>query len=149
MKTLLYVFVGFLALTTKSVFAYNGKIITLPDSRVAVVASGDLEGASVGSYSLAIYTNSDLIDFVVGAIFPRDGSIFMDNGEPRVEFADMNGDGKEEIVITKLTAGSGAYLEVDILSIEDKSIKLLARETGEDKTAILKILEKKLKNKDH
>lgn len=144
MKKLLYVLIGFLALAAGSVSAHNGKMITLPDSRVAVIANGDLESASIGSYSIAIYTDNNLFDFVAGAIFSRDGSIFMDNGEPRIEFIDMDGDGKEDLVITKLTAGSGTYLEVDVVSITDNSIKLLARETGEDKAIIFKKLAKKL-----
>lgn len=148
MNKLLCVVAGFLLLVTGSAFAESGRVILLPDSRAAVIANGDLEGASIGSYSLAIYTESDLIDFVTGAIFARDGSIFMDNGMPRIEFADMNGDGKKELIVTMLTAGSGSYLEVDVLSIGENDITLLAKEKGDNKAVILETLKKNLTNKD-
>ncbi|MDC9595597.1 PliI family lysozyme inhibitor of I-type lysozyme [Xenorhabdus anantnagensis] len=107
--------------------AREGKLINLPDKRFAVLSTGDLESASIGSYSIAIFKDKDLTDFVTGAVFKRDGSVLEDNGNPRITFADINGDGSKELIVSKLTAGSGNYLEVDALKITPKNIKLLTR----------------------
>jgi hypothetical protein len=121
--------------------ARDGVAITLPDKRVAVVSEGDLEPASIGSYSIAVFKDRDLVDFVAGAVFSRDGSLFQDNGQPRVEFADITGDGTKDLILSKLTAGSGNHLEVDALRIGSHSVKLLARvqtDTKHDVAAALR-----------
>ncbi|WP_443255987.1 PliI family lysozyme inhibitor of I-type lysozyme [Xenorhabdus sp. IM139775] len=107
--------------------ARDGKLIKLPDKRFAVLSIGDLESASIGSYSIAIFKDKDLTDFETGAVFERDGSVFEDNGNPRVTFADIDGDASKELIVSKLTAGSGNYLEVDALKITQKNVKLLTR----------------------
>ncbi|CDG21086.1 conserved exported protein of unknown function [Xenorhabdus poinarii G6] len=107
--------------------AREGKLINLPDKRFAVLSTGDLESASIGSYSIAIFKDKELIDFVTGAIFERDGSVFEDNGHPRINFADIDGDGVKELIVSKLTAGSGRYLEVDALKVSEKNVRLLTR----------------------
>ncbi|TCM65070.1 PliI/PliC-like inhibitor of I-type lysozyme [Acinetobacter calcoaceticus] len=126
------------------VHAAEGQKFTLPDNRTAVISQGDLESASIGSYSIAIYKDAELMDLVAGAVFARDGSVFMDNGQPRIEFQDLNGDGNKELIVSKLTAGSGHYLEVDVLSLEGEQVKLIAQENGEKPAEILKKLKKKL-----
>ncbi|WP_228005672.1 PliI family lysozyme inhibitor of I-type lysozyme [Xenorhabdus sp. BG5] len=107
--------------------AREGKLIKLPDKRFAILSEGDLENASIGSYSIAIFKDKDLIDFETGGVFERDGSVFEDNGTPRIKFADIDGDGAKELIVSKLTAGSGNYLEVDALKITKKNVKLLTR----------------------
>lgn len=102
--------------------AKNGVAIPLPDKRVAVLSEGDLESASVGTYSVAIFKNDTFLDFIAGGVFSRDGSIFQDNGKPRVEFTDINGDGNKELIVSQLTAGSGNYLRVDAFSLGPDSI---------------------------
>ncbi|WP_245759006.1 PliI family lysozyme inhibitor of I-type lysozyme [Xenorhabdus koppenhoeferi] len=109
------------------VIAKNGTLIHLPDTRFAVLSVGDLENASAGSYSIAVFRDKELIDFETGEIFSRDGSVFDDNNKPRITFADIDGDGSKELVVSKLSAGSGNYLEVDALKITDKNVKLLVR----------------------
>lgn len=54
----------------------DGVAINLPDKRVAVLSEGDLEPASGGSYSIAVFEDRDLVDFLAGAVFSRDGSFF-------------------------------------------------------------------------
>ncbi|BET97230.1 PliI family lysozyme inhibitor of I-type lysozyme [Xenorhabdus taiwanensis] len=107
--------------------AREGKLIKLPDKRFAILSEGDLENASSGSYSIAIFKDKDLIEFETGGVFERDGSVFEDNGTPRIKFADIDGDGTKELIVSKLTAGSGNYLEVDALKITKKNVKLLTR----------------------
>ena len=109
------------------VSAKDGVAVTLPDKRVAVLSVGDVEPASIGSYSVAIFKDRSLMDFAAGAIFPRNGSLFQDNGAPRVKFADINGDGIKEMIVSLLTAGSGNYMQVDALRIDSRSILLLTR----------------------
>ncbi|MDC9606848.1 PliI family lysozyme inhibitor of I-type lysozyme [Xenorhabdus griffiniae] len=107
--------------------AREGKLIKLPDNRFAVLSEGDLENASIGSYSIAIFKDKDLTDFETGGVFERDGSVFGDNGTPRIKFADIDGDGTNELIVSKLTAGSGNYLEVDALKITKRNVTLLTR----------------------
>ncbi|MDX7987592.1 hypothetical protein FE392_09645 [Xenorhabdus sp. 12] len=107
--------------------AKEGKLINLPDKRFAVISVGDLESESIGSYSIAVFKDKDLSDFETGGVFSRDGSVFEADGKPRITFADINGDGSKELIVYKLTAGSGNYLEVDALKITNKDIKLLSR----------------------
>ncbi|WP_342335414.1 PliI family lysozyme inhibitor of I-type lysozyme [Burkholderia pseudomallei] len=119
----------------------DGVAINLPDKRVAVLSEGDLEPASGGSYSIAVFKDRDLVDFLAGAVFSRDGSFFQDNGKPRAEFADITGDGTKDLILSKLTAGSGNYLEADALRIEAHSVKLLVRvqtDTNHNVVAALK-----------
>ncbi|KGW59992.1 PliI family lysozyme inhibitor of I-type lysozyme [Burkholderia pseudomallei] len=121
--------------------ARDGVVVNLPDKRVAVLSEGDREPASIGSYSIAVFKDKDLIDFVAGAVFSRDGSFFQDNGKPRVRFADVTGDGIKDLIVSKLTAGSGNYLEVDALRIDSNSIRLLVRvetDTQHDEVVVLR-----------
>lgn len=108
-------------------WADNAAKITLEDGRTAIIANGALEAASAGSYSIAVYDDDALIDFVMGTVQGRDGSLFTDAGEPRVEYADINNDGNDEMIIVKLTAGSGNYMQVDALSVGENAIKLVTR----------------------
>ncbi|PHM30494.1 PliI family lysozyme inhibitor of I-type lysozyme [Xenorhabdus innexi] len=126
-------------------FAKNGVLISLPDKKFAVISTGDLESASIGSYSIAIFKDKELTEFISGAIFSRDGSIFEDNGKPRITFADINGDGNKELIVSKLTAGSGNYLEVDALKITDKDVRLLTRINTNSTNNIIKLLRKHCK----
>ncbi|PHM50042.1 PliI family lysozyme inhibitor of I-type lysozyme [Xenorhabdus miraniensis] len=107
--------------------AKDGALINLPDKRFAVISVGDLESESIGSYSIAVFKDKELSEFETGAIFSRDGSVFDDNNKPRITFADINDDGAKELIVTKLSVGSGNYLEVDALKITDKNVNLLTR----------------------
>ncbi|QYY34243.1 PliI family lysozyme inhibitor of I-type lysozyme (plasmid) [Cupriavidus pinatubonensis] len=121
--------------------AKDGVAIALPDQRVAVLSEGDLEAASMGSYSVAVFKDALLLHFDAGAVFSRNGTIFRDDGKLRVKFADITGDGTQALVISKLTAGSGKYLEVDALRIDAGSVRLLTRvqtDTHHDEIAELK-----------
>jgi hypothetical protein len=123
-----------------AVLARDGVAITLPDKRVAVLSEGDLESGSIGSYSIAVFNAPDLMDFVAGAVFSRDGSLFQNSGKPRAEFADITGDGTEDLIVSKLTAGSGNHLEVDALRIGAHSVKLLARVQSDTKHDVVAAL---------
>ncbi|OTA19698.1 hypothetical protein Xbed_02201 [Xenorhabdus beddingii] len=122
------------------VIAKDGALINLPDKRFAVLSVGDLESESIGSYSIAVFKDKDLLEFETGAVFSRDGSVFDDNNKPRITFADINNDGSKELIVTKLSVGSGNYLEVDALKVTDKNVKLLTRININGKNDPIKVL---------
>lgn len=119
----------------------------LPNQQWLVISEGALENASVGSYSIAIFNDENLIEFVQGAIFSRDGSLFTDGGTARIEFLDINNDQKPEIIVTKLTAGSGKYLEIDLITNKNDQLQRLAKISGtnsqEMKAELLRIYQDK------
>ena len=100
----------------------------LPDGRLVVVAEGDGEPRSVGSYSVRLYTNENpefsLDNFVVGAVFIRDGSI------ERLAVEDVNGDGVKELVVVVRSAGSGGYLSASAFRIAAKTIEAVGNVEG-------------------
>lgn len=119
----------------------------LPNQQWLVISEGALENASIGSYSIAIFNDENLIEFVQGAIFSRNGSLFTDRGTARIEFLDINNDQKPEIIVTKLTAGSGKYLEIDLITNNNDQLKRLAKISGtnsqEIKAELLRIYQDK------
>ena len=119
------------------VLADGGVVVPLPDKRVAVISKGDLEPASIGSYTVALYKDDTLIDYLGGGIFSRDGSVFDDSGKPYVEFADITGDGNPEMIVSKLTAGSGNYLDVDVLKLNDASVERVLNFSSDTKKDLL------------
>jgi len=105
----------------------------LPGGRVAVVAEGDLEPRSIGSYSVRIYTGRSerfpTDDFVCGLIRERDGSV------EAVNLADIDGDGTAEIVVILRCVGTGGYLSADALSVKGGQLRLVAHAEGLPKDA--------------
>lgn len=97
----------------------------LPDGpEIIVVAEGEFEARSVGSYTLRIYSRANpsfpLDDYVAGLLRPRNGSI------EEVRFHDFDGDGRAEIMIVIRSAGSGGYLSADVFAYREKSLRLVA-----------------------
>lgn len=96
----------------------------------AVVAEGDFEPRSIGSYSLRLYAKNDPAfpydSFITGIVRPRDGSV------EEIKFADIDRDGAPEIVVVTRSAGSGGYLSADAFRFQQKSLALLASVTGID-----------------
>ena len=78
----------------------------LPTGQVVVVAEGDLEPRSIGSYTVRVYSNSQpeypTDDFLAGLVKERDGTV------EDVLFADVNGDGIKDIVVTMRCVGTGS-----------------------------------------
>ena len=118
----------------------------LSDGQVAVVAEGDMEPRSIGSYSVRIYrggnTRFPTDDFLGGLIRKRNGSI------ERVEMCDIDGDKVPELIIVIRCAGSGSYLSADAISIKDDKPILLISVANLGKNAdVLKALRNKQKAK--
>lgn len=93
-----------------------------------VVAEGDLEPRSIGSYSIRLYAKNDpsfpYDRFTAGLIRPRDGSI------ESIRFADIDRDGTPEIVVTMRSSGSGNYQSADAFHVRDKSLSLMKSVSG-------------------
>ncbi len=127
-----------------NLYAENGVSMSFNSDYTVVISQGDLEDASIGTYSIAVFKDKNHWDFVAGGIFPRNGYLFQDNGRHRIEFADITGDGQKEIIITILTAGSGNYTQVDALQLNEKlkTIERIAQIQSDTKQDNIKRLKK-------
>jgi hypothetical protein len=100
---------------------------------VVVVAEGQFEPRSVGSYSVRIYGGTDprfpYDDFIAGSVRPRDG------GVEDLLFADVDGDGTPEIVVVIRSAGTGGYLSADALQLHGTTLSLVESVAGLAKDA--------------
>lgn len=104
----------------------NGSDATLGVN--AVADEGEGEGRSIGSYALRLYKAGDpsfpYDVFLAGAVRPRDGTL------ESLKFADIDGDGAPEILVTARSAGSGSYLAVDAFRFQKGALALAASKTG-------------------
>lgn len=104
---------------------FVGKVKLSP-TLTAVVAEGDLEGRSLGSFSVRLYSSEnaqpgdDTTFFVAGVIRERNGSI------EKVMLADVGGTGRPEIVVIVRNAGTGQYLSGHAFAFDEKSVVLRA-----------------------
>jgi len=100
--------------------------ITLPAELTAVVAEGDFEARSIGSFTVRLYSTEnaqpgdDTTFFVDGIIRERDGSI------EKVELADIDGDGEPELIVTVRNAGTGQYLSAHAVGFDKNRVWLQA-----------------------
>ena len=92
-------------------------------STIVVVAEGDFEPRSVGSYSVRAYAAANprfpFDAFIAGAVRPRDGTVEL------VGFSDLDRDGSPEIIVIIRSAGTGAYLSADALQLRGTALMLL------------------------
>jgi hypothetical protein len=88
---------------------------------VVVVAEGDFEPRSAGSYALRVYggasKNFPTDDFVAGVVWPRNGIV------EGVRFNDLDGDDNTEIIVVIRSAGSGGYLSADAFRFRAGSLE--------------------------
>lgn len=96
--------------------------LTLPSGLAIVVAEGDFEPRSTGSFSVRLYSGANprfpTDDFLGGVIHERDGFV----GETKL--GDVDGDGSDELIVVVETAGSGGFLSAHAFSIGKKSLAL-------------------------
>ena len=111
--------------------------------RIVVVAEGDFEPRSVGSYSLRAYAGTNprfpYDIFLAGTVRPRDGTV------EEVRFSDVDRDGSPEIIVVIRSAGTGGYLSADAFQLQGTVLTLLAAVSGLAKDADpIRALEAKL-----
>ncbi len=101
--------------------------LTLPNGKTVVVAEGDFEARSIGSFSVRLYEAAAAPDettfFSSGLVRARDGVV------EKVILADINGDRQQEIVVTVRSVGTGSYLSAHAFAVaKDKLVFLAAVE---------------------
>jgi hypothetical protein len=94
--------------------------LKLPSGQTAVVAEGDFEARSIGSFSVRLYDAAPPEDettfFASGLIRARDGAV------EKVLLADVNGDRKPEIIVNVRSAGSGGYLSSHAFAFDNQRL---------------------------
>lgn len=102
----------------------------LTGGQIVMIAEGETEPKSIGSYSVRIYSGAipefPTDDFITGIILPRDGVV------DKVLLEDINGDDLVEIIVTQRSVGSGGYLAVDAIEYKDKTLRLMVSLNGLD-----------------
>jgi hypothetical protein len=104
--------------------------LALPTGQTAVVAEGDFEARSMGSYSVRVYStqsaqpDDDTTFFSAGLIRARDGTV------DRIFLVDLGNDGAPSLVVAIRSAGSGGYLSADAFTIGKNTVVLRASVSG-------------------
>ena len=101
--------------------------VALAKGLVAVVAEGDLEARSVGSYSVRAYYDeqaspgNETSFYTAGLVRPRDGTVR--SAGPLA----MPGRPRPLLMVVMQSAGSGGYLSAEAFAVEPRAVRLLAR----------------------
>lgn len=102
--------------------------VALPSGQTAVVAEGDFEARSIGSFSVRLYAAAPPGDettfFSAGQVCARDGTV------EKVVLADVDGDRQDEIVVIVRSAGTGAYLSAHAFAFDEKQLIFRASVKG-------------------
>jgi hypothetical protein len=102
--------------------------VKLPSGQTAVVAEGDFEARSIGSFSIRLYDAAPAGDkttfFRAGIVRPRDGTV------ERVMLADVDGDRRPEIIVLVRSAGTGGYLSAHAFAFDKQSLIFRAAVEG-------------------
>jgi ecotin len=102
----------------------------LPNKRIAVVAEGEGEARSIGSYSLRVYSTetstspNDTTFYRGGIIRARDGSI------EQVLLTELISGQPASLVVLIRSAGTGGFQSVDAFDLSGDSIRLRASVAG-------------------
>jgi hypothetical protein len=113
-------FVWLLLFAASAAFASGDRFVqklALPDGQAVVVAEGDLEARSIGTYAVRLYSSDDTTFYLSGLIAKRDGGI------ETVRLADLDGKGEQQLVVVVRSAGTGGYLSAQAFSFADKRIE--------------------------
>ena len=101
--------------------------VPLTQGLVAVVAEGDLEARSMGSYTVRAYfdaearAGNETTFYAAGLVRPRDGTV------RSVSTLALPGRPRPLLMVVMQSAGSGGYLSAEAFAVEPRAVRLLAR----------------------
>jgi hypothetical protein len=102
--------------------------VKLPSGQTVVIAEGELEARSIGSFSVRLYDAAPPEDettfFAAGLIRGRDGTI------EQVILADVDDDGQPEIIIKVRSVGTGSYVSAHAFAVDKEALTFLACAEG-------------------
>lgn len=117
------VFMTAVLMTSTVAFAEEPRFLSqlqLSSGETVVVAEGDKEARSTGSFSVRLYDAAEPADattfFSSGLIEARDGTV------EKVTLVDVDGDKKDEIVVLIRSAGTGGYRSAYAFAAHDKKL---------------------------
>ncbi len=106
------------------------KKIAVSAKQTIIVAEGDFEARSMGSYSVRLYApnaaqaGDDTTLYESGVLLERDGMI------EDIRLADIDGDKQDELIVIIRSAGTGGYLSAQALSFENDRIEARTKVTN-------------------
>jgi len=110
-----------LCLAGEETAGFSGQV-TLSNGQLVVIAEGEREPRSIGSYTIRLYSgrNRDFPydDFLAGMVRVRNGFV------ERVAREDLDDDGAQEVIVIIRHAGSGSYLSADAFTVTEKAVFL-------------------------
>ena len=96
--------------------------LKLPTGQTVVVAEGDFEARSIGSFSIKLYDVASAPDettfFLSGLVRPRDGVV------EKAILADVAGDQHPEAIVVVRSVGTGSYLSAHAFAIAKDELVL-------------------------
>jgi hypothetical protein len=94
--------------------------VKITSGQTVVVAEGDFEARSIGSFSVRLYDDAPPTDettfFTAGQIRARDGVI------EKVVLADVVGDKQPEIVVIVRSVGTGSYISAHAFAVDKQQL---------------------------
>jgi len=96
----------------------------LPSGEQVVVADGDFEAPSVGSYSVRLYTAAKEMTFSSGLVMPRNGGI------EKVVVSDIDADGEDEVIVVLRSAGPRSDQSAQTFDVSDGQLAPFVSLTG-------------------
>jgi len=102
--------------------------LTLPGGNTVVVAEGDFEARSTGSFSVRLYRPAAAPDettfFTSGLVRARDGVV------EKVVLADVDGDREQEVIVVVRSVGTGNYLSAHAFAVAEGTLIFRAAVEG-------------------
>lgn len=102
--------------------------LKLPTGQTVVIAEGDFEARSTGSFSIRLYKAALAPDettfFTSGLVRLREGTI------EKVMLADVDGDEQPEIIVLVRSVGTGSYVSVQAFSFTQDGVVFRLAEDG-------------------
>ena len=102
--------------------------LTTPRGQTLVVAEGDYEARSIGSFSVRLYEAAAAPDettfFSAGLIRARDGVV------EKAILADIDGDEQQEVIVIVRSVGTGSYQSAHAFAIAKDTLVFLSAVEG-------------------